>query len=57
MPVKLADNFITSDQTESFPMLLDKGKKYMCVFYIYNPTFIKGKAGATKTKMSHGSRI
>ena len=44
MTVKLADGFIASDQTGSFPRVSNKGNKYICVFYIYDTNFIKGVA-------------
>ena len=53
MTVKLADGFIASDQTGAFPRVSNKGNKYICVFYIYDPNFIKGVA----IKSRHRSEI
>ena len=36
------EGFITSDQTGKFPKTSKKGMKYICVFYIFDPNFIKG---------------
>jgi hypothetical protein len=44
MTVKLAGNFIASNQIGAFPRVSNKNNKYICVFYIYNPNFIKGAA-------------
>ena len=42
MTVKLADGWIASDQTGAFPRVSIRGNKYICVFYIYDPNYIKG---------------
>ena len=42
MSVKHAEGFISSDQTGKFPQISNKGNQYICVFYIYDPNFIKG---------------
>ena len=34
--------FIASDQTCKFPKTSKEGMKYICVFYIFDPNFIKG---------------
>ena len=44
MTVKLADGWIASDQTGAFPRVSSRGNKYICVFYIYDPNYIKGIA-------------
>ena len=42
MSVKHAEGFISSDQTGKFPRMSNKGNQYICVFYIFDPNFIKG---------------
>ena len=42
MTTVLADNWIESNQTGAFPWMSNKGHKYICVFYIFDPNFIKG---------------
>ena len=42
MTTVLADNWIASNQMGAFPWTSKKGKKYICVFYIFDPNFIKG---------------
>ena len=42
MRVQKAEGFIASDQTGKFPRMSNKGNQYICVFYIYDPNFIKG---------------
>ena len=44
MSVNLADGWIASDQTGTFPRVSARGNKYICVFYIHDPNFIKGIA-------------
>ena len=44
MTLKLADRWIASDQTGALPRVSTRGNKYMCVFYIYDATYIKGIA-------------
>ena len=41
MTVQHAEGFISSDQTGKFPRISNKGNYYICVFYIYDPNFIK----------------
>ena len=42
MTTVLADDWISSDQTGAFPWTSNRGNKYICVFYVYDPNFIKG---------------
>ena len=42
MTVKLADGWITSDQTGRLLRVSTRGNQYICVFYIYDANFIKG---------------
>ena len=42
MTVTEAEGFISSDQTGKFPRKSNKGNQYICVFYIFDPNFIKG---------------
>lgn len=42
MTVRLADDWITSDQTRAFPRTSSKGNKDISVFYMHDPNFIKG---------------
>ena len=42
MTVGKAEVFIARDQTGKFPRMSNKGNQYICVFYIYDPNFIKG---------------
>jgi hypothetical protein len=42
MTVAKAEGFISSDQTGMFPKTSNRGMKYICIFYIYDPNFIKG---------------
>ena len=42
MTTVLADDWIASDQTGAFPRTSNKGNKYICVFYVFDPNFIKG---------------
>ena len=44
MTAKLATSFIASDQTDTFPRMSNRGNTYICVFYMYDPNFIKGIA-------------
>ena len=43
MTVKLADSFIASNQTGAYPRTSSRGNKYIYVFYIFDPNYIKGK--------------
>ena len=51
MTVKLADNLIAIDQSGVFPRVSDKCNKYSCVFYIYDPNFIKGMTIKTRHRL------
>ena len=42
MTTVLADDWIASDQTGAFPRTSNRGNKYICVFYVFDPNFIKG---------------
>ena len=42
MLVQKAEGYIASDQMGMFPRTSNRGMKYICVFYIYDPNFIKG---------------
>ena len=53
MTVKLADAFIASDQTGAYPRTSSRGNKYICVFYIFDPNYIKGKP----IKSRHSSEL
>jgi hypothetical protein len=53
MTVKLADGFIASDQTGDYPRTSNRGNKYICILYVYNPNFIKGIA----IKSKHSSEL
>ena len=53
MTVRLADGFIVSNQTGAYPWTPSKGNKYVCIFYVYNPNFIKGIA----IKSRHSSEL
>ena len=44
MTAKLADGWIASDRIGTFPRVLNQGNKYIRVFYIHDPNFIKGIA-------------
>ena len=44
MTVRLADDWMASDQTGTFPRTSSRGNKYISVFYMYDPNFIKGVA-------------
>ena len=41
MTVKLADSFIASNQTGAYPRTSSRGKNYICVFYVFDPNYIK----------------
>ena len=41
MAVGYPEGLITSDQTCMFPKTSKEGMKYICVFYIFDPNFIK----------------
>ena len=53
MTVKPADSFIASNQTGAFPRVSNRGNKYICVLYVYGPTFIKD----TAIKSRHRSEL
>ena len=42
MAVEDPEVFIDSNQTGKFPKTSKEGMKYICVFYIFDPNFIKG---------------
>ena len=42
MTTVLANGWIASDQTGAFARTSNKGNKYICVFYVFGPNFIKG---------------
>ena len=42
MAVEDPEGFIARDQTGMFPKTSKEGMKYICVFYIFDPNFIKG---------------
>ena len=42
MAVENPEGFIAINQTGMFPMTSNEGTKYICVFYIFDPNFIKG---------------
>ena len=42
MSVKKAEVYIASDKNGMFPRTSNRGMKYICVFYIYDPNLIKG---------------
>ena len=42
MLVQLPEGFIASNQTGKFPRMSNRGMKYICVFYIHIPNYIKG---------------
>ena len=44
MSVKRVEGYVASDQTGKFPRMSNKGMQYICVFNIYDPTYIKGVA-------------
>ena len=65
MAVEEPEGFITSDQTVIFPKTSKEAMKYICVFYIFDPNFIRGiplksrKRGSCYTptkKYTHGVR-
>ena len=40
----LTSEYVASDQTGKFPITSNRGMQYICVFYIYDPNYIKGVA-------------
>ena len=50
MTVKLAEDWMASDQTGRFPRVSSRGKEYIAVFYIYDPNFIKGVPIKSRSK-------
>ena len=42
MTVSLADGWIASDQTGTFPRVSNRGHKYISVFCVYGANFVKG---------------
>ena len=53
MTVRLADRFVAIDQTGAYQRTFDKGNRYICIFYIYRPTYMKG----IKIKSRHPSEL
>ena len=53
MTVRLADSFTASDQTSAYPRASSRGNKYICVFYVFDPNYIKGKP----SKSRHSSEL
>ena len=51
--VWLADGFISSNQIGAYPRTSSKDNKYMCIFYVYDPNFMKGIA----IKSRHSSEL
>ena len=41
MTTVLADDWIASDQTGAFPCTSNRGNNCICVFYVFDPNFIK----------------
>ena len=37
-----AEGFVASDQTGMLPRTSNRGMKYLCIFYLHDPNFIKG---------------
>ena len=50
MSVKRVEGYVASDQTGKFPITSNKGMQYICVFYIYDPNYIKGVALKSRRK-------
>ena len=42
MSAKRDEGYVASDQTGKFSITSNKGMQYICVFYIYDPNYIKG---------------
>ena len=42
MTTMQAEGLVASDQTGMLPRTSNRGMKYLCIFYIYDPNFIKG---------------
>jgi hypothetical protein len=42
MTTQKAEGFIASDQTGMLPRTSNRGMKYICIFYLFDPNFIKG---------------
>ena len=53
MIMRLADSFIASDQTGTYPRTSSRGNKYICVFYTFDPNYIKGM----RVKSRHSSEL
>ena len=43
MTTALEESWIASDQTGAFPRVSSKGNKYIAIFYVFDPNFIKGE--------------
>ena len=41
MSVERVEGYVASDKTGKFPRTSNRGMKYICVFYIHGPNFIK----------------
>ena len=52
MSVEAPEWFVASDQTGKFPNTSKEGMKYICVFYIFDPNFIKGIPLKSKKRRS-----
>lgn len=50
MTTVLVDGWIASDRTGAFSRTSNKGHKYICVFYVFDPNFIKGVPTKSKHK-------
>ena len=55
MTTALADGWIASDQTGTFPRVSDRGNKIIAVFYIYDANYIKGMPIKSREAGEHGS--
>ena len=50
MSLKRVEGYVASDQTGKFPKKSNRGMQYICVFYIYDPNYIKGVALKIRSK-------
>ena len=50
MSIKRVEGYVASNQTGKFPRMYNKGMQYICVFYIYDPNYIKGIALKSREK-------
>ena len=53
MTVRLTDGFIASDQMGVYPRTSTKGNTYICIFYVYDPNYIK----RVTFKSRHSSKL